>query len=106
MIDFGAIAAEQKKRVVLKDHDINSPIQLVSIYAFASNGSSDQTWLRFFSNDNLINQIWLTGNDMPFAFPPGLIILPDKTIEVEPRFDASNLTIYWRPVHILRHVTI
>ena len=106
VIDFGAMSSGQKKRAVLSEHGINSPIQLVSIYAFAENALSDEARFRLFDGEQLLVQMRLTTAVMPFAFLPGAIVRPHLTLEVEPRYPVDNLTVYWQPIHILQYTSI
>lgn len=106
IFSFGAFTSRQTKRVVLADQNITSPISLVSAYAFASNATSDEIRFRLLADTQQIAEQRISSNDMPFAFPPGAIIDPTLTIEVESRYGVTQLLIYWQPVHILSHIQI
>lgn len=106
IFSFGAFTAEQKKRVSLADEGIVSPISLSSAYAFGRNGNNDEIFFRLFAGDQEIAEQRIVSNSMPFQFPDGAIIDPSLTIEVESRYNATQIMLYWQPVHILKYVEI
>lgn len=106
IFSFGEMSAGSEKTVVLADENIISSIQLTSVYAFNNNASNDEIRFSLFRAGTEIAEMRLTGADMPYQFPKGAIIAPDLAIRVRPRFAASQVLIYWQPVHILKYVAV
>lgn len=106
VFNFGQIAKGKTKEVFLADHQINSPISLSSIYAFAQNTANDEIKFRLKYEGKSIAELQLKYYEMPFSFPPGAIVMPNLSIEVEPKANLTQLLIYWQPVHLLKQVVV
>lgn len=104
--NFKQINKEQTKQVKLSEQGINTPISLVSIYAFANNSTSDEVEFRLKHGNNILAKMQIKYYEMPFAFPKGAVIAPELSIEVKPKNDVSQLLIYWQPIHILKEVVV
>lgn len=106
IFNFGAMTGAQVKRIVLAAEGIVSPIELRSIYAFNATASSDEIKYRLYAGSTEILEYRLNSAVVPYEFPPGAIIDPSLSIEVEPRYDVSQLLIYWQPVHVLSYIEV
>ena len=105
ILEFGAISANQTKRLDLGEKGLDRPILLKSIYAFSSETTNDE--LREFviyrkdENGNL-NQFAtqkFSNDEMPYRFPDA-ILFPINVIEVKPRYDTDNIVAYAVPVNV------
>jgi len=107
ILEFGAINANQTKRLDLGAKGLTSPIILRSLYAFSSVTTNDE--IREFiiyrkdANGNLTQFAtqFFSNNEMPYQFPNGGILFPFNVIEVKPRYDTENILAYVQPVNIL-----
>jgi hypothetical protein len=106
IFSFGAMTANQKKRVVLATANITSPILLRSVYAFGANPTNDEIKLRLFSGTTQLAEMTLLSADMPYQFPDGAIIDPAYSIEIETRYATTQLNMYWQPVNIIDYLAI
>ena len=77
-----------------------------SIFDFTAAANNDQATFRLFNGETEILEQVIVSNYMPYTFPPGAIINPNLTIQVQPRYDTTQLLIYWQPVHVLSHVEV
>lgn len=106
IINFGSITNNSFKTIVLAEKGITSPIQLKSIYAFTSTGGNDETRFSLFRGTTRIVEMRIPSGEMPYQFPEGAIIDPSLSITVRPRYNISQLLIYWQPVHVLSNVQV
>jgi len=106
IINFGAMAANSTKNFKLIDNGISSDIELKSIFDFTLGANNDQTTLRLFAGEIEILEQVIVSNNMPYTFPPGAIINPNLTIQVQPRYNSTQLLIYWQPVHVIDYVEV
>ena len=101
VIDFGAMSANSIKTYTPATDGVMSPISIVSVYAFTTAATNDEITFKIFDGVTELTRQKITNNEMPYQFPPGAIIRPDLTIQVEPRYDTTKLLIYWQPVYLL-----
>ena len=106
IINFGAIASNSSKQVLLSSIGISSPILLRSVYAFNYSGGSDEMRMRLFSGTQKLAEMKFKFSEVPYRFPDGAIIDPSLSIEVEPRYAVIQLLLYWQPVHVLSYIEV
>lgn len=106
VINFGAMAAGSTKDFSLIDNGINGEILVRSIYDFTNFSTNDEVAFRLLQGTTQILEQRITSNEMPYTFPPGAILNPSLTIQVEPRYTTTQLLIYWQPVHILSYIEV
>lgn len=105
ILEFGAVSANQTKRLDLGEKGLDRPILLKSLYAFSSSTTSDEVKefviYRKDENGNL-NEFAtqkFSNNEMPYRFPDA-ILFPINVIEIKPRYNTDNIIIYAVPVNI------
>ncbi len=103
IINFGAMAAGSTKDFKPIDNGIVSDIELKSIFDFTSSASNDECTFKLFNGEIEILEQRISNQEMPYTFPPGAIINPNLTIQVNPRYTTTQLLIYWQPVHVLSY---
>ena len=101
VIDFGTMSANSIKTYTPATDGVMSPISIVSVYAFTTAATNDEITFKIFDGVTELTRQKITNNEMPYQFPPGAIIRPDLTIQVEPRYDTTKLLVYWQPVYLL-----
>lgn len=101
IIQLGELTQNQTSELSLAQAEINSPILIRSVYAFATNAVSDSILFRVLDNGAIIAQLSIPTADMPYEFPYGAILLPNHTISVRPAANLINLNVYWQPVNII-----
>ncbi|MEO0834785.1 MAG: hypothetical protein AAFY16_02100 [Cyanobacteria bacterium J06642_3] len=106
IINFGAMAGNSTKNFKPIDYGIQSEIELKSIYDFTNSATGDQCTFRLFNGNVEILEQQINNHDMPYTFPPGAIINPNLTIQVQPRYTTTQLLIYWQPVNVLSYVEV
>lgn len=106
IINFGAIRGGSTKDFKPIDNGISSEIMLRSIYDFTTSATNDEVTFKLFNGTAEIFEQKITNSEMPYTFPPGAIINPDLTIQVEPRYTTTQLLIYWQPVHVLSYIEV
>lgn len=105
ILEFGAVRANQTKRLDLGAKGLDRPILLKSLYAFSSSTTSDEvrefTIYRKDDNGNLdefANQRF-SNNEMPYKFPDA-VLFPFNVIEIKPKNNTDNIIVYTVPVNI------
>lgn len=106
VIDFGSMTANSIKSYTPVTDGVLSPISIVSVYAFTTAATNDEITFKIFEGATELTRQKITNDEMPYQFPPGAIIRPELTIQVEPRYDTMKLLVYWRPVHILHSAQV
>ena len=106
IINFGYFKGGQKKSFKPIDNDISVDILLRSIWAFTTNAITDEVTIEMFLANTEVLEQRLSNNEMPYTFPPGAIWNPNLTLEVQPKYDTSQLVIYWQPVHVLSYLQV
>ncbi len=107
VLEFGALAANQTKKLDLGAKGLTSPIILRSLYVFSSSTTNDEikefVIYRKNANGNLSRFATqrFSNNEMPYQFPNGGILFPFNVIEVKPRYNTENILAYVQPVNIL-----
>ena len=108
IINFGAFQAGQKKRFTPIQHGVEREISARSIFSFTTDSNTDEFTYRLLGKDDLDRSIEvyeqkITNNESPYQFPPGAIVNPYLTIEIESRYAAVAVVMYWQPVHVLQY---
>lgn len=108
IINFGAFQKKQKKRFTPIQHGIERDISARSIFSFTTSSTNDEFIYRLLGKDNsnrsvVIYELKVTNNESPYEFPPGAIINPYLTIEIESKYEATAVLLYWQPVHVLQY---
>lgn len=106
VINFGLMGGRTKKQVKPIDLGIEQDILLRSLWAFTTNATNEEVTLRLYLNSTEVLVQKLSNEEMPYIFPPGAIINPNLTLEVEPRYHTTQLLIYWQPVHVLNYQVV
>lgn len=106
IINFGAMKAKSKKQIKPIDMGIEQDILLRSLYAFTNHATSEEVTIRLFLGNTEVLEQKLTNAEMPYTFPPGAILNPNLTIEVQPQYNTVQLLLYWQPVHVLSYLEI
>lgn len=103
IFDFGTLANNASKKVVLSSIGITSPILIRSVYAFSSNTNADEIKFRILSGSVQLTELTIPSSDMPYKFPDGAIIDPSLSIEIRVNQTTTQLLVYWQPVHVLQY---
>ena len=103
IINFGLIQPNHKKSVKPIDLGIEHDILLRSLYCFNRNSTNEETTIRLFLENSEVLEQKITNSDMPYTFPPGAILNPYLTFQVQPKYEAIQLLLYWQPVHVLSY---
>ena len=90
----------------MNEMSIDTSIQLLSVYAFNPDADQDEIRFRLFQGSIQLAEMKLTNSQMPFEFPKGAIINPSWSIEIDSRYEISQLLIYWQPVHVLDYFEV
>lgn len=106
VINFGAMSSGSKKQIKPLNLGITTDILLRSLYAFTTSSTNEETTIRLFLNGTEFLEQKITNNEMPYTFPPGAILNPTLTLEVQPRYDTTQLVIYWQPVHVISYLEV
>lgn len=110
VLDFGAIAKNDTRKIDLLAEGVQYPLMLRSVYAFSSSGSSNDgmTFNVYIKNstDSLVKIAtqYYNKNQMPYQFPYGATIFPGMVIEVKPWYAVDKLLVYVEPVNVLLNV--
>lgn len=107
ILEFGAVARNETKRLDLGAKGIISPIILRSLYVFSSVTTDDE--IKKFeiyikdANGNLTQfaEQRFKDDEMPYQFPNGGILFPFNVIDVTPGVDTDNIIVYVQPVNVL-----
>ena len=106
ILEFGAVSANQTKRLDLGAKGLDRPILLKSLYAFSSSTTNDEVreFVIYRKDDNgnlneFANQRF-SNNQMPYHFPEA-ILFPINVIEVRPKYNTDNIIVYAVPVNIM-----
>ena len=106
IINFGAMAAKSKKQIKPVDVDINQDILLRSLHVFTTQATNEEVTIRLFLENTEVLEQKIINSDMPYTFAPGAIVNPNLTIEVQPRYNTTQLVLCWQPVHVLSYVKV
>ncbi len=106
IINFGSFTANQTKNILPSAKEINSDIQLRSLYPFTLDGTKGEITFRLLQGTTKIAEWLFSSSDIPFRFPEGAIINPAITLEIKFKYAASQILIYWQPVYTLSYITL
>ena len=106
IFNFGPMANNQTKRVVLADKGISSPILMKSAYAFSSNTWNDEIKFRLFDGNTQLAELTILSTEMPYQFPDGAIVDNSLSIEIRVNQTTTQMLVYWQPVHVLQYDVI
>lgn len=89
---------------------IESPMQLVSVWALTNHETVDEVRFRIYrkqasGNDLLMSANRFNSNEMPVSFPPGGILQSIHRIEVQPSVDTTNVLVILQPANIMFYHT-
>lgn len=103
IINFGLIHSNHKKSVKPIDLGIEHDILLRSLYCFNRSSTNEETTIRLFLENSEVLEQKITNSEMPYTFPPGAILNPYLTFQVQPKYGAIQMVLYWQPVHVLSY---
>ena len=106
VINFGYVKGGSSKRIKPIDYGIERDIWLRSIWAFNTSATNDEITMRLYAGRAEFFEQKISNNEMPYTFPPGAILNPNLIFEVQPKYDATQVVLYWQPVHVLSYVEI
>lgn len=105
IINMGFIGANYKKKFKPVDLNITTDIMLRSLFSFTRHSIQEETTIRLFADGYEFLEQKITNEEMPYTFPPGAIINPNFTIEIQPSYQ-SLVMLYWQPVHVLSYIEV
>ena len=106
IINFGYIKGGSKKQFKPIEVGIERDILLSSIWSFTTAATNDELTMRLYADTTEFFEQKISNNEMPYTFPPGAILNPNLIFEVQPKYDAMQVVLYWQPLHVLSYVDI
>ena len=109
LLDFGAVAKNERKGMQLKAFGIKTPCLLNSVHCSAANDTKDQLILEIHTQASrgVASRIalqYLDAGSIPLAHPE-YILLPDYVIYVNPGQDSFP-RIVLEPINLLTHAKL
>lgn len=99
ILDFGFINADNTETINLANNGITVSVILDSICVTAPGTTGDEVAVDLIRDRSVIATQVFKNNQMPFDHPT-IILTPDLTIRVKPKYDCA-VYMYVKPVHVL-----
>lgn len=106
IINFGDVKGGSKKQIKPADVGIERDILLRSIWSFNTSATNDELTMRLYAGPTEFFEQRILNSEMPYIFPPGAILNPNLIFEVQPKYDATQVVLYWQPVHVLSYLEV
>lgn len=103
ILDFGFLQASATATISLANNGITVPVILDSLAVTAPGTTGDEVTVDLIRDRAIIATQVFKNDEMPFSHPT-IVLTPDLTVRVQPRYDCA-VYMYVKPVHILFRAT-
>lgn len=104
ILNYGFVRKNEEVLISLADNNINTPLIVDRIVAFAENTTADEIYFTLYESrggtlHKVATQRFLP-SEMPLDYPDG-IIMPNHILGVKPSRSNATILVYVKPVKVL-----
>lgn len=104
ILNYGLVQQNEEKLISLADNNINTPLIVDRIVAFAENTTADEIYFNLYElQDGTLHKVAtqrFLPLEMPLDYPDG-IIMPNHILGVKPSRSNATIIVYVKPVKVL-----
>jgi hypothetical protein len=98
VLSFGAIAANQAKKIYMSNQTFTPPVKLVSLWVYRPDTTDDEVTFYIYkvnpnNTETLVYEEKIESGDSPVLFPPALL-LSDNAVEIRAKKAILNCFVY------------